>query len=92
MKRICVNSKARLSLQYHNHRSEHWTVVSGKARVTRGEDLFDLNVNQSTYISVGQRHRLENPEEQPLHLIKVQLGDYLGEDDIIRLDDDYERV
>ena len=92
VKRICVNPGARLSLQYHNHRAEHWVVVSGLARVTRGDDTFDLGVNQSTYIPVREIHRLENPSEEPLHLIEVQSGGYLGEDDIVRLDDDFRRA
>lgn len=92
VKRICVNPGARLSLQYHLHRAEHWVVVSGTARVTRGDDTFDLASNQSTYIPVGEKHRLENPGQGPLHLIEVQSGSYLGEDDIIRLDDDFRRT
>lgn len=92
VKRICVNSGARLSLQYHNHRAEHWVVVSGTARVTRGEDTFDLDANQSAYIPVGVKHRLENSGSEPLHMIEVQSGSYLGEDDIVRLDDDFRRT
>jgi mannose-6-phosphate isomerase-like protein (cupin superfamily) len=72
-------------------RAEHWVVVSGRARVTRGEDTFELEENQSTYIPVGTRHRLENPGEQPLMIIEVQSGSYLGEDDIERFEDRYNR-
>lgn len=91
VKRICLNPGTRLSLQYHHHRAEHWIVVSGKARVTCGDNIFDLVVNQSAYIPIGEKHRLENLGVEPLHLIEVQSGDYLGEDDIVRLDDDYNR-
>ena len=91
VKRITVKPGARLSLQKHAKRAEHWVVVSGTARVTRDDDLFDLQVNQSTYIPLGAVHRLENPGSEPLHLIEVQSGDYLGEDDIVRLDDIYGR-
>lgn len=91
VKRICVNPGARLSLQYHHKRAEHWVVVSGTARVTRGDAAMDLSANQSTYIPIGETHRLENPGTEPLHLIEVQSGDYLGEDDIVRLDDDFAR-
>jgi mannose-1-phosphate guanylyltransferase/mannose-6-phosphate isomerase len=91
VKRICVNAKARLSLQRHNHRAEHWVVVSGKASVQcNGKDIT-LCANQSTYIPVGASHRLENSSDQPLYLIEVQSGDYLGEDDIERLEDDFSR-
>lgn len=91
VKRICVNPGARLSLQYHHQRAEHWIVVSGVARVTRGDEVVDLAANQSTYIPIGEKHRLENPGAEPLHLIEVQSGGYLGEDDIVRLDDDFAR-
>ncbi|HEY6093521.1 MAG TPA: mannose-1-phosphate guanylyltransferase/mannose-6-phosphate isomerase [Gallionellaceae bacterium] len=90
-KRIMVKPGAKLSLQMHHRRAEHWVVVSGKARVTRGEDLLVLYPNQSTYIPLGVKHRLENIGEDPLYLIEVQSGDYLGEDDIVRFDDDYKR-
>ena len=90
-KRIMVKPGAKLSLQMHNHRAEHWVVVSGKARVTRGEDLLVLYANQSTYIPLGVKHRLENIGDEPLYLIEVQSGGYLGEDDIVRFDDDYKR-
>ena len=92
VKRIVVNPGARLSLQKHAHRAEHWVVVRGKARVTRDREIFDLVANQSAYIPLGAVHRLENPGTEPLHLIEVQAGDYLGEDDIVRLEDNYGRV
>lgn len=91
IKRIEVEPGQRLSLQKHYHRSEHWVVVSGTALVTRGEQLFQINVNESTYIPIGCHHRLENPGKIPLIIIEVQSGEYLGEDDIIRFDDDYHR-
>jgi mannose-1-phosphate guanylyltransferase/mannose-6-phosphate isomerase len=90
-KRITVNPGAKLSLQRHQHRAEHWVVVSGKARVTRGEDSLVLNADQSTYIPLGVIHRLENIGDVALHLIEVQSGSYLGEDDIERFEDDYKR-
>lgn len=90
-KRITVNPGAKLSLQKHQFRAEHWVVVSGKARVTRGEDSLVLYPDQSTYIPLGVVHRLENIGNEPLHLIEVQSGSYLGEDDIQRFDDDYQR-
>lgn len=91
VKRITVNSGASLSLQRHRHRAEHWVVVSGTARVTCDDRVFDVVHNQSTYIPLGSVHRLENLGEVPLELIEVQTGDYLGEDDIERLEDDYGR-
>jgi mannose-1-phosphate guanylyltransferase/mannose-6-phosphate isomerase len=81
-----------LSLQLHHHRSEHWVVVSGTGKVTRGEEVFHLYENQSTFIPVGVKHRLENPGHIPLQLIEVQTGGYLGEDDIVRFDDRYGRT
>ena len=91
VKRIFVNPGARLSLQRHKRRAEHWVVISGEAKVhCSGEDLI-LNANQSTYIPIGAEHRLENATDEALFLIEVQSGDYLGEDDIERLDDDYKR-
>ena len=92
IKRIEVKPGASLSLQLHHRRSEHWVVVSGTARVTRDEEVFLVGANESTYIPVETRHRLENPGEQPLVMIEVQCGDYLGEDDIVRFDDIYGRV
>jgi mannose-1-phosphate guanylyltransferase / mannose-6-phosphate isomerase len=91
VKRITVKPGAKLSLQMHHHRAEHWIVVQGTAKVTRGEDTFLLNENQSTFIPLGTKHRLENPGKMPLHLIEVQSGSYLGEDDIVRFEDQYGR-
>jgi len=92
VKRIKVKPGARLSLQSHTQRAEHWIVVSGTARVTRDNDVFELHANQSTYIPIGAKHRLENPGSAMLELIEVQSGDYLGEDDIVRYDDVYGRA
>ncbi|QJP69154.1 mannose-1-phosphate guanylyltransferase/mannose-6-phosphate isomerase [Burkholderia glumae] len=91
VKRIVVKPGAQLSLQMHHHRAEHWIVVCGTARITRGEDTFLLSENESTYIPLGVTHRLENPGKMPLELIEVQSGAYLGEDDIVRFDDTYGR-
>ncbi|TLD97334.1 mannose-1-phosphate guanylyltransferase/mannose-6-phosphate isomerase [Helicobacter jaachi] len=91
IKQIIVKPKARLSLQKHYHRNEHWIVVSGSAYVSIGEQKSFLKANQSTYIPMGELHRLENPGVLPLVLIEVQMGEYLGEDDIVRLSDDYKR-
>ena len=91
VKRIMVNPGEKLSLQMHHHRAEHWIVVSGTAKVTLGEDVKLLSENQSTYIPLGHVHRLENPGKIPLHLIEVQSGAYLNEDDIVRFDDSYGR-
>lgn len=91
VKRIIVKPHAKLSLQKHQHRAEHWVVVRGEALVTRGKETFRLQSNRSTYIPVGEIHRLENEGPEPLHLIEVQSGSYLGEDDIIRLEDSYGR-
>lgn len=92
VKRITVNPGAKLSVQMHHHRAEHWVVVSGSARVTNGEETFLLSENQSTYIPIGVVHALENPGKLPLELIEIQSGSYLGEDDIVRLKDHYGRV
>ena len=92
IKRIVLQPKAKLSLQIHNHRSEHWVVVSGTARVTKGEEVFDVHPNESTFIPISVKHRLENPGIIPLQIIEVQNGDYVEEDDIERLDDDYQRI
>ena len=92
VKRIVVNPGATLSLQMHHHRAEHWIVVSGTAEVTNGDQVMLLTENQSTYIPLGQAHRLANPGKVPLEIIEVQSGSYLGEDDIIRLADTYGRV
>ena len=91
VKRIVVNPGCQLSLQMHHHRAEHWVVVRGTARVTRGEEVFLLGEDQSTYIPLGTVHRLENPGMIPLELVEVQSGSYLGEDDISRLEDVYGR-
>jgi mannose-1-phosphate guanylyltransferase len=91
VKRITVNPGAKLSVQMHHHRAEHWIVVSGTARVTNGEKSYLVTENQSTYIPVGQVHALENPGVIPLELIEVQSGTYLGEDDIVRFEDIYGR-
>ena len=91
VKRIYVNPGAKISLQKHQHRAEHWVVVKGVAHITCGNQVFELKENQSTYIPKGEIHRLENCEETPLEIIEVQTGKYLGEDDIIRLEDDYQR-
>jgi mannose-1-phosphate guanylyltransferase/mannose-6-phosphate isomerase len=91
VKRIVVKPGAALSLQMHHHRAEHWVVVRGTARVTCDERVFELAENQSTFIPLGSKHRLENPGTQPLELIEVQSGGYLGEDDIVRFEDVYGR-
>jgi mannose-1-phosphate guanylyltransferase/mannose-6-phosphate isomerase len=92
VKQLTVKPGARLSLQSHRQRAEHWVVVEGRARVTRGEEVLDLGPDQSTYIPVGTRHRLENPGPDTLRVIEIQSGDYLGEDDIERFDDIYGRT
>ena len=91
VKRLIVNPGAVLSLQKHAHRAEHWVVVRGKAQITKNDDVFDLGVNESTYIAIGDVHRIANPFDEPVHIIEVQCGDYLGEDDIVRLEDNYGR-
>lgn len=91
VKRITVKPGASLSLQMHHHRAEHWIVVAGSAEVTCGKRVFTVNRNESTYIPLGEKHRLRNLGEEPLQLIEVQSGDYLGEDDIVRFDDVYGR-
>ena len=91
VKRLKVKPGAVLSLQLHHHRAEHWVVVSGTARITRGDEVFLLEENQSTYIPIGVRHRIENPGKIALHIIEIQSGSYLGEDDIVRLEDQYGR-
>ena len=92
VKRLIVNPGAQLSLQMHNHRAEHWVVVQGTARITRDDEVFDLHENESTYIPLGAKHRIENPTDEPLHIIEVQSGAYLGEDDIVRFEDVYGRA
>jgi mannose-1-phosphate guanylyltransferase/mannose-6-phosphate isomerase len=91
VKRLNVKPGGVLSLQMHHHRAEHWIVVSGTARITRDEKVFLLSENESTYIPIGSTHRIENPGKVDLHLIEVQSGSYLGEDDIVRLEDNYGR-
>jgi mannose-1-phosphate guanylyltransferase len=91
VKRITVKPGAKLSVQMHHHRSEHWIVVSGTAKVTNGDKTFLVTENESTYIPLGQVHALENTGVLPLELIEVQTGSYLGEDDIVRFDDKYGR-
>ena len=91
VKRIVVNPGACLSLQMHHHRAEHWIVVRGTAKVIRGDEAFLISENQSTYIPLGEKHRLENPGAVPLEIIEVQSGSYLGEDDIVRFEDNYGR-
>ena len=92
IKRIVLHPKAKLSLQVHHHRSEHWVVVSGTAKVTRGEEVFDVRPNESTFIPISVKHRLENPGLIPLQIIEVQNGDYVEEDDIERFEDEYHRI
>jgi mannose-1-phosphate guanylyltransferase / mannose-6-phosphate isomerase len=91
VKRLKVKPGATLSLQMHHHRAEHWVVVAGTARITRGEEVFLLEENQSTYIPIGVKHRIDNPGKIPLEIIEVQSGSYLGEDDIVRFEDAYGR-
>jgi len=92
IKRIVVKPGASLSLQMHHHRSEHWIVVSGIAKVVNGDHELFVNTNESTYIPAGHRHRLENPGVIDLVMIEVQSGEYLGEDDIVRFEDNYGRI
>ena len=91
VKKLIVRSGRRISLQLHHKRSEHWVVIKGTATITRGEEVFDLEVNESTFIPPGVKHRLENRTDTTLELIEVQIGEYIGEDDIVRLDDDFKR-
>ncbi|MDE2823330.1 MAG: mannose-1-phosphate guanylyltransferase/mannose-6-phosphate isomerase, partial [Chloroflexota bacterium] len=91
VKRLTISPGASVSFQYHNHRAEHWIVVRGTARVTKGAEVFLLKENESVSIPQGMKHRLENPGTIPLEVIEAQMGDYLGEDDIIRLEDNYNR-
>ena len=92
VKRLTVKPGAKLSLQKHAHRAEHWVVVKGRARITRDHEVFDLGENESTYIPIGAVHRIENPGTEILQIIEVQSGGYLGEDDIVRIDDTYGRT
>jgi mannose-1-phosphate guanylyltransferase/mannose-1-phosphate guanylyltransferase/mannose-6-phosphate isomerase len=91
VKRLVVKAGERLSLQMHHHRSEHWIVVRGSAKVTINDLIKTVHENESIYIPLGATHRLENPGKIPLELIEVQTGSYLGEDDIVRIEDDYKR-
>jgi mannose-1-phosphate guanylyltransferase/mannose-6-phosphate isomerase len=91
VKRLSVKPGGVLSLQMHHHRAEHWIVVQGAARITRNDETFLLAENESTFIPVGATHRIENPGKVPLHIIEVQSGSYLGEDDIVRFEDNYGR-
>jgi mannose-1-phosphate guanylyltransferase / mannose-6-phosphate isomerase len=91
VKRIMVKPGGRLSLQLHHHRSEHWVIVRGTAQVTVGNHVKTVHENESVYIPIGAPHRLENPGKIDLELIEVQTGSYLGEDDIVRIEDDYRR-
>ena len=91
VKRLVVRPGGVLSLQKHERRSEHWVCVQGRVRITRNDETFDLGVNESTYVAIGDVHRIANPFDEPAHIIEVQCGDYLGEDDIVRLEDDYGR-
>ena len=91
IKRIEIKPGAKLSHQLHQHRSEHWVVVAGTARVTNGDREYDVHPNESTYIPMTTKHRLENRGKIPLQIIEVQNGEYLEEDDIVRFDDDYNR-
>ena len=91
VKRLIVKPGAVLSLQKHAHRSEHWVCVKGKALITKNDEEFELRVNESTYVAIGDTHRIANPYDEPVHIVEVQCGDYLGEDDIVRFDDNYGR-
>ena len=86
-----VKPGGKLSLQSHVHRAEHWVVVAGVARITRDDEVYDLGINEHTYIPIGAKHRIENPGNELVHIIEVQVGDYLGEDDIVRFEDKYGR-
>ena len=91
VKRLSIKPGMKLSLQLHHKRAEHWVVVTGTATITRGDEKFQLKENESTYIPVGMKHRLENATDSALEIIEVQSGSYLGEDDIVRFDDDFGR-
>ena len=92
VKRISVKPGSILSLQLHHHRSEHWVIVQGRARVTRGDEVLELACNEAIYLPVETRHRVENPGPEMLELIEVQVGDRLDENDIVRFDDRYGRA
>ena len=91
VKKIEVNPGSKLSLQMHNHRAEHWIVVSGTAEIEIDKNKFTLNKNESTFIPLKSKHRLTNPSKSPLILIEIQSGEYIGEDDIVRFKDEYGR-
>ena len=91
VKKIEINPYESISLQMHHHRSEHWVIVSGKAKIEINNETFLMNKNESTYVPQGAKHRLSNPFSFPLILIEVQSGTYLGEDDIVRFEDKYKR-
>lgn len=91
VKRITVNPGAILSLQLHHHREEHWIIVRGRARVTRGDEVQELGRNQAVFIPIETAHRIENPGDEPLEFVEVQVGEMLDENDIVRLDDRYGR-
>jgi mannose-1-phosphate guanylyltransferase/mannose-6-phosphate isomerase len=91
VKRLTIDPGKKLSLQLHHQRAEHWVVVKGTATVTRGDEVIELHENESTFIPVGMKHRLENATDTLLEIIEVQSGKYLGEDDIVRFDDDFGR-
>jgi mannose-1-phosphate guanylyltransferase len=92
IKRIVVNPGGKLSLQMHHHRNEHWVVITGKAEIVNGDKVLHLNANESTYIPKETQHRLTNLGDTPLVIIEAQVGDYLGEDDIVRFEDQYGRA
>jgi len=92
VKRLTIYPHQSISLQTHQHRSEHWTVVKGEAEITLGDQIFRLTRNESTYVGIGVKHQIHNPLEQKLEIIETQIGDYLGEDDIVRHEDRYARV
>jgi len=92
VKHIVVKPGEALSLQMHHRRAEHWTVVKGEAKVTRDDEVLVLNVNESVFLPLGCKHRLENPGSENVEIIEVQVGDYMGEDDIVRFEDVYGRI
>lgn len=92
VKKLTINPNSRLSLQSHNHRSEHWTVIKGKPKIQVGKDVLNLEINHHIYIPKQTLHRIENHTEEIAEIIEVQIGDYLEEDDIIRYEDDYNRT
>tara|TARA_B100001093_G_C26539279_1_gene889473 strand:- start:119 stop:472 length:354 start_codon:yes stop_codon:yes gene_type:complete len=91
IKKITVKPKSRLSLQYHHKRDEHWTVIKGKGTVTLDDKTYDMNLNDSIFIPKEAKHRMANNTDEIVEFIEIQIGDYLGEDDIVRVEDDYSR-